>query len=58
MMFHKRVKIRQAGKRGLVITFPTDLADTIGLKPGDQLETWKNHRGEFFARPVDGGERC
>lgn len=44
-------KIRQAGQRGLVVRYPSHIADSLGLKPGDSIEMYTNAVGEVFIRP-------
>lgn len=44
-------KIRQAGQRGLVIRYPSVIADSIGVKPGDPVEMFANEKGEILIRP-------
>lgn len=53
----KNRRLRNSGKSGLVISYPTELADTLGLKPGHLFEAFQNPDGVLIVRPVEGGQK-
>jgi len=49
----KTRRVRGAGVRTeLLVKLPNELRDTLMIKPGDQFETYFNHKGEVLFRPV------
>jgi len=46
-------RVRRAGVRTeLLLKLPNELRDTLSLKAGDRVQTYFNHKGEVFFRPV------
>lgn len=55
----RHARLKASGLRGFSLTYPAELANSLGLKAGKdgtEFEVFTNHKGEFLARPVTRSE--
>ena len=53
----KRYRIQKMGRRGASISIPQAYLEDLGLKPGDELDAFRNDSDRLIFAPVEREER-